>query len=642
MGPPERGATEPAQSQDKVQQTIDGTSPERGVIEPAQSQDKVQQSIHGTSPERGATEPAQSQDKVQQSIDGTSPERGATETAQSQDTVQQSIDGTSPERGATEPAQSQDKVQQTIDGTSDERGATEPAQSQDKVQQTIDGTSKRGATEPIPFLDTVQQTTVGTSPERGVTELTQSQDTVVQTTNGTPSKEVPTEPISSQDAVPPAREGCFSTKASSKATSSQSSRCNDLTKTKPEEDDGDFSSSDNLPLSAFSKRATSLAAQKSNVNNTTTLPEINEGSSTSDEMCLASLRAKIHSQQAQNLITDERPSIESKGLSAKPLQRNIKSENVTEPLTSKQASASDIKQKKKREDRPKMKQAKRKAIDTPDGEADSENYDSDEDFNIITAGNESQDFSSDSGDNDSSDDEQESVGIKWSNKLRRISPKEFKGPEPGAIKQLSETASPLNHFYQIFPEKLFSLMAKSTNTYIPIYEQSRRRKSKDGNWVDQSVRETTIDDIRAYTGIRMIIAVDPKPSVDDYWSANPALGNQKIIQTMPRRRFLSMQRYFHVNDPAKDPTRMTDKEKGKELLEKNPLYKVSPLMEAIRKNSMALYNLHQEIAVDEAMIKCHGQHSAIVGAPNKPAKRGFKIFVAADGVSGYLWNFQCT
>ena len=40
------------------------------------------------------------------------------------------------------------------------------------------------------------------------------------------------------------------------------------------------------------------------------------------------------------------------------------------------------------------------------------------------------------------------------------------------------------------------------------------------------------------------------------------------------------------------------------------------------------------------MIKCHGQHSGIVGAPNKPAKRGFKIFVAADVVSGYLGNFQ--
>ena len=183
-------------------------------------------------------------------------------------------------------------------------------------------------------------------------------------------------------------------------------------------------------------------------------------------------------------------------------------------------------------------------------------------------------------------------------------------------------------------------MAKSTNSYIPIYQQAKRRKTNNKTWADQNAREITTDDIRAYIGIRMIMAVDPKPCTDDYWSANPALGNQNIIQTMPRRRFQSIQRYFHVNDPTTDPTRMTDKEEARRALEKNPLYKVSPLMEAIRKKSMALYNLHQEIAVDEAMIKCHGQHSGIVGAPNKPAKRGFKIFVAADGVSGYLWNFQ--
>lgn len=63
-------------------------------------------------------------------------------------------------------------------------------------------------------------------------------------------------------------------------------------------------------------------------------------------------------------------------------------------------------------------------------------------------------------------------------------------------------------------------------------------------------------------------------------------------------------------------------------------------METIRKKIMAFYPLHQEIVVHEAMIKWHGQHSGIGGAPNKPAKCVFKIFVAADGLSGYLWNFQ--
>ena len=42
-----------------------------------------------------------------------------------------------------------------------------------------------------------------------------------------------------------------------------------------------------------------------------------------------------------------------------------------------------------------------------DNEANSDNYESDEDFNIITAGNDSLDFSSESDDEDSSEEELE-------------------------------------------------------------------------------------------------------------------------------------------------------------------------------------------------------------------------------------------
>lgn len=100
------------------------------------------------------------------------------------------------------------------------------------------------------------------------------------------------------------------------------------------------------------------------------------------------------------------------------------------------------------------------------------------------------DFGSESHDEDTSEEEPETFGIKWSHKLERIEPKKFKGPKPGAIKHLSETANPLNYLFEIFPENMFSLMAKSSNS--------------------------------------------PKPCVDDYWSANPALGNQTIIQLCQR------------------------------------------------------------------------------------------------------------
>lgn len=90
-----------------------------------------------------------------------------------------------------------------------------------------------------------------------------------------------------------------------------------------------------------------------------------------------------------------------------------------------------------------------------ENEANSDNYESDEDLNIITAGNESLDFSSESDDEDTSEEELETFGIKWSPKPKKIEPKKFKGPEPGAIKHLSETASPLNHFFEPFQKICF-------------------------------------------------------------------------------------------------------------------------------------------------------------------------------------------
>ena len=303
----------------------------------------------------------------------------------------------------------------------------------------------------------------------------------------------------------------------------------------------------------------------------------NDDFSTSDELSLASLKNRIHSKKKPSLSYEEKKRQESIGLEAKASKSSLKTEAVPQQSTSKAASISDGKRKKKRENKTESQQPTEETMETSDNEVDLDDYESDEDIDIITAGRERQDFSSDSDDDESSDDGQDTPLLRWSNKLKRIKPKEFKGPEPGAKTQLSDTTSALNHFFQIFPEKIFSLMAKSTNSYIPIYQQAKKRKTNNKTWADRNAREITTDDIRAYIGIRMIMAVDPKPCTDDYWSANPALGNQKIIQTMPRRRFQSIQRYFYVNDPTTDPTRMTDKEEASRLWRKKPALQSVPI-----------------------------------------------------------------
>ena len=79
------------------------------------------------------------------------------------------------------------------------------------------------------------------------------------------------------------------------------------------------------------------------------------------------------------------------------------------PLNPKQPTnqPSYSKQKKKRETKPKAIQAADDTTNMSDNEANSDNYESDEDLNIIIARNESLDFSSESDDEDSSQDDDE-------------------------------------------------------------------------------------------------------------------------------------------------------------------------------------------------------------------------------------------
>ena len=161
--------------------------------------------------------------------------------------------------------------------------------------------------------------------------------------------------------------------------------------------------------------------------------------------------------------------------------------------------------------------------------------------------------------------------LTWSRIIRNVPLPQFTGPDPGRTQSLASDATPLDYFYQIFPSSVFKTIADSTNKYVPIY--AANRKKCDPTYVEEFVERIEEDDIKAYIGIRMIMAIDPKPSIQDYWSTNTALQNSFIATTMVRNQFLKIQRYFHINNPEKDISRIKDKEKSKVEQESNLLHK---------------------------------------------------------------------
>ena len=65
-----------------------------------------------------------------------------------------------------------------------------------------------------------------------------------------------------------------------------------------------------------------------------------------------------------------------------------------------------------------------------------------------------------------------------------------------------------------------------------------------------------------------------------------------------------------------------------------------PLIQHLSSCFQALYFPHRDVAVDEAMIKFQGRSSLKQYMPQKPTKRGIKVWVLADSHNGYFWKFE--
>ena len=128
------------------------------------------------------------------------------------------------------------------------------------------------------------------------------------------------------------------------------------------------------------------------------------------------------------------------------------------------------------------------------------------------------------------------------------------------------------------------------------------------------------------------MSMHPVHSIRDYWSRDWILGVPSLARIMTVARFETITQYLHVNDNSKMPAR------GIPGFDK--LFKVRPFLESIRANFLFQYVPHKEVAIDEAMIKFKGRSSLKQYMPMKPIKRGIKMWCRADGINGYLNDFE--
>ena len=178
-------------------------------------------------------------------------------------------------------------------------------------------------------------------------------------------------------------------------------------------------------------------------------------------------------------------------------------------------------------------------------------------------------------------------------------------------------------FLLFFPAFLFELRVNQTK----LYARQRQQTRSDPRWTP-----VTGEELKAWLGMRVAMRIVQLPQTAMYWSADSLFGNLPIKKVMTRDIFDKISQYFHLNDSTHNLSR------------DNPgwdkIYHVRPIHDAVLDQCLTTYNAHQNVSIDEAMIKFRGRQAFRQYMPAKPTKYGIKVWMRSDPTNGYTNEFQ--
>jgi len=214
------------------------------------------------------------------------------------------------------------------------------------------------------------------------------------------------------------------------------------------------------------------------------------------------------------------------------------------------------------------------------------------------------------------------VDVQWNSRHEEVHVDRFRA-DSGPVSGVAEDGTAIDFFNLIFTEDLFEHIVEETNRYA----RQCIAVKPDPKWC-----ETTTEEMKAFVGLHVLFGIKHLPSTRLYWSKDPFLGVPEVQKVMPRNRFDKLLQYLHVNDSTKALPR--------EHLQHDKLFKIRPILDRVLEACQSEYRPTKNVSVDEAMVKFKGRLGMKQYMPNKPVKRGIKVWEAADASNGYVFDFQ--
>ena len=203
------------------------------------------------------------------------------------------------------------------------------------------------------------------------------------------------------------------------------------------------------------------------------------------------------------------------------------------------------------------------------------------------------------------------------------------------IPQFSEPTGPRHALLSGASELSFLMLLFTADIILNIVDQTNRfaaqcqadRAVRDPSWYD-----TTIEEMKAYLGMNILMGIHVLPQIGNYWSSDDYLGVHGIMAVMSRSRFKKITQYLHIND---NTTAVARGERGYD-----PLHKIRPLLSATSNSFARRYRPGRDLSIDEAMVAFKGRSFMKQYMPAKPVKWGFKVWTVAEAATGYVCGYE--
>lgn len=212
-------------------------------------------------------------------------------------------------------------------------------------------------------------------------------------------------------------------------------------------------------------------------------------------------------------------------------------------------------------------------------------------------------------------DDEEEVNEQWNSNCDAVNVNAFVR-RSGPVTDVTGTSA-LYFFKLPFKEENFDQIAVETNRYA---QQSIAEKA-DPLWY-----ETTANEIRTFFAVNILFGIKQLPEIHAYWSTNPFLEVPEVQKIFSGNRFMEISQYLHLNDKSKELPR------GDANHDK--LFKVRPLLDSVVAQIKSEYwptKCFDQRSDDSLQRQtCMKQYM-----PQKPTKRGIKVWECADSANRY-------